>query len=40
MASENFKESAGFKYLLAGLVLFVGVSCLPLVLRVIQIFSA
>lgn len=40
MAAENYKEPAGFKYLLVGLILFIGVSCLPLVLRMIQFFSA
>lgn len=40
MAAENYKEPAGFKFLLASLILFVGVSCLPLVLRMFQLFSA
>ena len=40
MAAENYKEPAGFKFLLIGLVAFVGIACLPLVLRLVQFFSA
>lgn len=40
MAAENYKEPAGFPYLLVGVVMFVFISCLPFVLRLIQLFSA
>ena len=40
MAAENYREPAGFKFLFAVVIMFVGIACLPLVLRMIQFFSA
>ncbi|WP_276567838.1 hypothetical protein [Idiomarina seosinensis] len=40
MAVENQKDPSGFPFLLVGLVLFIAISCLPLVLRFVQLFTA
>ena len=40
MSSETFKEPAGKRFLLIAVVLFVIAGCLPLVLRLVQLFSA
>ncbi|WP_276567874.1 hypothetical protein [Idiomarina ramblicola] len=40
MSSETFKEPAGKRFLLIAVVLFLIAGCLPLVLRLAQLFSA
>lgn len=40
MSSETFKEPAGKRFLLIAIVLFLLAGCLPLVLRLAQLFSA
>lgn len=40
MTANKRQESAGFKFLLAGVLMFLFISCLPMVLRVTQFFSA
>lgn len=40
MASNTEKDPSGFPFLLVGVVMFVVISCLPLLARVVQIFTS
>lgn len=40
MASDTEKDPSGFPFLLVGLVMFVVIGCLPLVARLVQIFTS